>query len=212
MAGLCPGKRTGMGMCRFKGAKQSTCQVMTGREWQAYVVVKELVWGCVDVAWCSEKVSTWEAEDMPVPGPPATSVSGTVPEQRVNGGERVSGPTQQVMGGQCLKSKKRCKRLPKTSSTQRSVTDFFLKKSKCVERTNEVCEQYCEVYQREETLDKQLRLEMARRLKMRWNECVSKVPNDESSRTVKIGSSGVVSRKLPSPEIKQPLILENETR
>ena len=39
---------------------------------------------------------------------------------------------------------------------------------------------------------------------------MGKVPNDESSRTVKIGSSGVVSRKLPSPEIKQPLILEKE--
>ena len=39
---------------------------------------------------------------------------------------------------------------------------------------------------------------------------MGKVPNDESSRTVKIGPSGVVSRKLPSPEIKQPLILEKE--
>ena len=195
---------------QFKGAKQSTLQFMTGIEWQAYVLVKELVWGCVDVAWCSEEVTTWEAEDMPVPGPLATPVRGTVPEQRVNGGERVSGPTQQVMGGQGLNSKKRCKRLPGTSATQRSVADFFLKKSKCVERTNEVCEQYCEVYQREETLDKQLRLEMARRYKMRWNECVSKDPNDESSREVMSGSSGVVSRKLPSPEIKHPLILENE--
>ena len=45
---------------------------------------------------------------------------------------------------------------------------------------------------------------------MRWNECVSKVPNDESSREVMSGFSGVVSRKLPSPEIKHPLIVENE--
>ena len=40
--------------------KQSTLQVLTGLEWIAYTLVKEIAWGAVNTAFCMEEVATWE--------------------------------------------------------------------------------------------------------------------------------------------------------
>ena len=88
-----------------------------------YVLLKELVWESVDMAWCAKEVSMWEAGDIPVP---ASS------DQQSKGGQSESDPTQPVMGGQGIststtsKVKKRNK-LPGISATQKSVADFFVK-------------------------------------------------------------------------------------
>ena len=87
----------------IKRTKQSILPVLSCLEWQAYVLLKELVWESVDMAWCAREVSMWEAGDIPVP-----ASSG----QQSKGGQGESDPTQPVMGGQgfltsTLKVKKR---------------------------------------------------------------------------------------------------------
>ena len=118
---------------------------MTGLEWQAYVLVKELVEKSVEIAWEIEvEVAKWTEDDLPVPGddsgqyvcparlsesgPLAITVSGTL-----------SGPTQPVMVGQGklmtgdrkttkVGSRGKNKKLPGVSASQKSVKAYSVRK------------------------------------------------------------------------------------
>ena len=130
------------------GAKQKSLAVLTGLEWQAYVMIKELAWKAVDMAWCGNEVEKWEAGDIPVP---ATTEEYASPaehggDNNVPSEDGESGPTQPIMGGQgrgggegkvkgetsqtITTGKRRKKKLPGPSATQKSVADFFRKQSK----------------------------------------------------------------------------------
>ena len=37
---------------------QSILHVLTGMEWIAYTLVKEIAWGAVDIAFCMDEVAT----------------------------------------------------------------------------------------------------------------------------------------------------------
>ena len=136
------------------GIKQTQISVMTGLEWEAYVLGKELIEESVDRAWAMDEVASWTEGDMPVPGstggqyvipgreiergPLATTVS----VKKAKGGI-VSGPTQPVMGGQgikvtggCQESKiktKRGKGLPGVSANQKSIAEYF-ERTKCAKK------------------------------------------------------------------------------
>ena len=112
-----------------KGAKQQkTISVMKGLEWQAYVLVKDLVWEAVDVAWCNEKVSRWGSDDIPVP----SNYEESNYDQHAS--ESESNDTQPGLGGQgkgggkeeiINKSKKRKKKITRTISYAKISSKFL---------------------------------------------------------------------------------------
>ena len=120
------------------GVKQSRISVMTGVEWQAYVLVKELVWESVDKAWGVDEVAKWNECDMPVPdgngsGQHVVHAGHSDPTLPVMGeqGMEVSGNMNGEMVEEPRKTlkkekSKRCKKLPGVSANQKSVAEFFV--------------------------------------------------------------------------------------
>ena len=154
---------------------QSTLQVLTGLEWIAYTLVKEIAWGAVETAFCMDEVTTWEEWGLPEDDREAARVvqveacgvsgepSGLVSE---------CGTSQtKIIDKRANKNKK--KKLPGLSASQKSVADFFSKTDKQILPTDTVPDVVCvdseEYSVWENSLKKEYRFVRAARLKLPWS-------------------------------------------
>ena len=115
---------------------QSTLPFLTGMEWIAYSVVKEMAWEAVDSAFCMKEVANWEEWDLIEPH--GAEVYETIIDASMQ--VRECGTAQSALpsgfggdGGEGAKPKTKCGRskrknkLPGVSAHQRSVADLFSK-------------------------------------------------------------------------------------
>ena len=169
-----------------------------------YNLVKELAWETVDNAWCAKEVANWKECDFDdgVASRRACKRSKTglgvvrvqtvssVPVAPKNGGGGE--------GGKSKRSKKKNK-LPGVSATQKSVADFFSVRVNVTEPLvpQNVCSNEDEyMLLSEARLSQEYRLEMVRRLKLRWvceQSAVCAIPESEEDGLIMLkGGEGLM--------------------
>ena len=124
---------------------------MSGNEWMAYMLAKEIAWQAVDQAFCMEDVATWQEWSYDVPGSNSENVSDEIPECGTTqpnprsttlailkkGGEVVEGEGSQKP--KCKNNRGKSK-LPGVSASQKSVCEFFKKENVSEAGVSSKCE------------------------------------------------------------------------
>ena len=184
-----------------------------------YNLVKELAWKTVDNAWCAKEVANWKECDFD-----DGVASRRACKRSKTGLGGVRGNAQDVQtvssvpmapkngrggeGGKSKRSKKKNK-LPGVSATQKSVADFFSVRVNVTEPLvpQNVCSNEDEyMLLSEARLSQEYRLEMVRRLKLRWvceQSAVCAIPESEEDGLIMLkGGEGL----MMAPEWKENVI------
>ena len=129
---------------RIAKTRQSALTVLSGNEWMAYMLAKEIAWQAVDQAFGMDDVATWQEWSDGVPGVDVENVVDKNPE---------CGTAQPTLGSTALatlnegggavgedgvgktksKNKRGKNKLPGVSASQKSVCEFFKKKDNVIQ-------------------------------------------------------------------------------